>query len=222
MNENLNKLISQKLEEGRSYRRALPFTARQRQEQNSCTVEGYATTFDEPYELFRYDNWEGYRVLVREQVDPSAFEGCDMSDTIMQYNHEGRVYARVSNGTLKMRTDGHGLYIEADLSGTESGRQLYDEIRGGYTNRMSFGFTVAKDKREQETDEEAKTITVTRTLMRIGKLYDVSAVSIPANDGTEISARAYSDGVIAMLTEERRKAEKIERQKQKIRILTEV
>lgn len=221
MNENLIKTINQRLDEGRSYRRAQPFEARQMGEDRQV-VEGYATTFNEPYELFQYDDWQGYRVHIMEQVDPGAFAECDMADTIMQYNHEGRVFARVSNGTLKLRTDQHGLYTEADLSGTEIGRQLYEEIRDGYTNRMSFGFTVTKDKRETEKDEDNKTITVLRTITRIGKLYDVSAVSIPANDGTEISARSWCDGVIASLAEEFRAAEEIERQKARIRILTEV
>lgn len=221
MNEKLRKTIDQRLNEGRSYRRAQPFEIRQ-QDGERREVTGYATTFNEPYELFHYDNWEGYRVHILEQVDPGAFGSCDMSDTIMQYNHEGRVYARVSNGTLKLRTDQHGLFVEADLSGTEIGRQLYEEIRDGYTNRMSFGFQISKDKRQTERNEENKTITVLRTITGISKLYDVSAVSIPANDGTEISARSWCDGVIAELTEEFRKAEEIERKKQKIRILTEV
>ena len=217
----LMKDISRKLDEGRAYRRMPRFEIRQ-QDGGEMAVEGYATTFNEKYELFHYDNWEGYRVHVLEQVDPGAFTDCDMSDVIMQYNHEGRVYARVSNGTLSVRADGHGLYIKADLSGTALGQQLYDEIKGGYTNRMSFGFTVSKDRRETERDEENKVITVTRTITGISKLYDVSAVSIPANDGTEISARSYCDGVIQELAEEFRKAEKKERQKKVIRLLTEV
>ena len=221
MSEKIEKTIMQRLNEGRSYRKAQPFEIRQ-QNGDRREVTGYATTFNEPYELFCYDNWEGYRVHVMEQVDPGAFASCDMSDTIMQYNHEGRVYARVSNGTLKLRIDQHGLFVEADLSGTEIGRQLYEEIRDGYTNRMSFGFRISKDKRETERDEENKVITVTRTITGISKLYDVSAVSIPANDGTEISARSYVDGVIAWLTEERRSAENRERQKKKIKLLTEV
>ena len=220
-NEKLNKTISERLEEGRSYRKARPFEVRQ-QDDGRKEVTGYATTFNEPYELFHYDNWEGYRVRILEQVDPEAFEQCDMTDTIMQYNHEGRVFARVSNGTLKIRTDQHGLFVEADLSGTEIGRQLYEEIRDGYTNRMSFGFTITKDKREEERDEDNKTITVTRTITKIGKLYDVSAVSIPANDGTEISARSWCDGVIAELAEEFREAEEIKDRKTRLRILTEV
>lgn len=217
----LNKTIEEKLNEGRSYRNMVNFEVREADE-GDMIAEGYATTFDEPYELFSYDNWNGYRVHVLEQVAREAFDDTDMSDTIMQYNHEGRVFARVSNQTLKLRTDSHGLHVEADLSGTEIGRQLYEEIKGGYTNRMSFGFTVSKDSRTEERDDENKEITVLRTITGISRLWDVSAVSIPANDGTAISARSWCDGVIAELTEEFRKAEEKERQKQRIKILSEV
>lgn len=219
--EKLNKTIEDKLNEGRSYRDMQNFEIRA-DVPDQMVARGYATTFNEPYELFSYDNWEGYRVHFMEQVDPLAFEETNMSDTIMQYNHEGRVFARVSNQTLSLRTDAHGLLVEADLGGTEIGRQLYEEIKGGYTTRMSFGFTVAKDTRAEERDEDNKVITILRTITGIKTLWDVSAVSIPANDGTEISARSWCDGVIAELTEEFREAEKRNRQKQRIRILTEV
>ena len=145
-----------------------------------------------------------------------------MSDVIMQYDHEGRVFARVGNGTLQLEADDHGLKIIANLGGTEIGRQLYEEIEGGYTNRMSFGFIVSKDTRTEDRDEDNKEITIIRTILKISKLFDVSAVSLPANDGTEISARSWCDGVIAELTEEFRKAEDREKQKAKIRILLEV
>jgi len=128
-----------------------------------------------------------------------------MSDVIMQYDHQGRVFARNSNGTLEINTDDHGLFMSADLSGTEIGRQLFEEIKGGYTNKMSFGFTVDEDKREVTENRENGTVDVLRTITKIRKLYDVSAVSLPANDGTEISARSYCDGVIAELEAERLK-----------------
>lgn len=217
--EKLIKTIEDKLNEGRSYRNMHSFEVRE-DEKDRKIARGYATTFNEPYELFSYDNWEGYRVHFMEQVDPAAFEECDMSDVIMQYNHGGRVFARVSNQTLTLRADHHGLMVEADLGGTEIGRQLYEEIKGGYTNRMSFGFTARKDKRAEERDEDNKIITITRTITDIKRLWDVSAVSIPANDGTEISARSWCDGVIAQLTEEFRKAEEKKKRIQKIRILT--
>ena len=219
--ETLNKTMEDKLNEGRSYRNMVNFEVRE-SDDDEMIAEGYATTFNEPYELFSYDNWEGYRVHFMEQVDPDAFRETEMDDTIMQYNHEGRVFARVSNRTLQLRTDSHGLHVRADLGGTEIGRQLYEEIKGGYTNRMSFGFTVAKDTRTEERDDDNKVITILRTITKIKRLWDVSAVSIPANDGTEISARSWCDGVIAELTEEFRKAEEVAIKKAKIRILTEV
>lgn len=212
--ETLNKTIEEKLNEGRSYRNMQSFEA-----QDEMTARGYATTFDEPYHLFDYDDWGGYRVQLWEQVDQHAFDKTDMRDTIMQYNHEGRVFARVKNNTLRLRPDAHGLYVEADLGGTEIGRQLYEEIKGGYTDKMSFGFTVASDERTEERDEENKTIKILRTITGVKTLWDVSAVSIPANDGTAISARSYCDGVIAELTEEFRKAEERRRKIKRIKIL---
>lgn len=207
-----NKDVKEKLTEGRQYRavievRALPGEGEAR------IVEGYATTFDQPYELWR----DGPDYIFLEQVDRGAFDKTDMSDVIMQYDHVGRVFARTSNGTLELRTDDHGLHIRADLSGTEIGRQLYEEIKGGYTDKMSFGFTVDAD--ERLITEEAGVVTILRTIKSIGKLYDVSAVSLPANNATEISARSWCDGVIAQLAEERREAEARERKKKKISIM---
>ena len=211
----INKSIEDKLREGRQYRDMQTFEA-----QDEMIARGYATTFNEPYLLFDYDDWDGYRVHFWEQVDPRAFTNTKMNDTIMQYNHEGRVFARVKNGTLSLRPDEHGLYVEANLGGTELGRQLYEEIKGGYTDKMSFGFTVSADELKQERNDEDKEIKILRTITDIGTLWDVSAVSIPANDGTEISARSWADGVISELTEEFRKAEEKERQRKRIKILT--
>ena len=128
------------------------------------------------------------------------------NDVIMQYDHEGRVFARTKNGTLALAADSAGLKVTADLGGTEIGRQLFAEIKGGYTDKMSFGFTVAEDKRETTRDLENNTVTVNRTITKIKKLYDVSAVSLPANDATSISARKFLDGEI-----ERIKAERLQR-----------
>lgn len=220
----MSKTIEEKLTEGRSYRYMRNFEVREVNDDsgNEMVATGYATTFNEPYELGQFDDWDGYRVHVLEQISPDAFNKCDMSDTIMQYNHEGRVFARVRNNTLKLNTDEHGLFVEADLSGTEIGRNLFEEIRGGYTDKMSFGFTVSSQEKTETRDDDKKIRTILRTITGIKKLWDVSAVSIPANDGTEISARSYCDGVIAELQEEFRKAEKIKKQKQRIKILSEV
>lgn len=213
------KTILQKLDEGRQYRNIDVASFERRAEGDTeKTVSGYATTFNQPYELYR-DAWNGYVYIVREQVDPNAFAETDLSDVIMQYDHEGRVFARTSNGTLELDPDEHGLHIRANLGGTELGRQLFEEIEGGYTNKMSFGFRVGKDKREEteERDDETGIVTVTvlRTILEISRLYDVSAVSLPANDATSISARSYCDGVIAELREEFLKRED---QRKRIRI----
>lgn len=165
---------------------------------SSMIVEGYATTFSEAYELYSFD-----RYTVREQIAPTAFEQCDMSDVIMQYDHSGKVLARTRNKTLALAVDSRGLKIRADLSGTEAARQLYAEIKGGFIDRMSFAFVVGEQKRETTEDKESGHIDVLRTITRISKLYDVSAVSIPANDATEISARACCDGLIAEAEAER-------------------
>lgn len=218
----MSQTIKEKIESGREYRKTQAFEIRVNKDApEEKRVEGYATTFNEPYPLFSYDDWDGYRVHVMEQVDSRAFDKCDMSDVIMQYDHEGRVFARKSNGTLKLTADSHGLLIDADLGGTRLGQDIYEEIKGGYTTKMSFGFTVSKDKREEERDDENKVRTITRTILSVGKLYDVSAVSLPANDATEISARGYVDGVIAQLKEEFLEAEKRNKKKQIIKILLE-
>ena len=172
-------------------------------------VEGYASTFDEPYKLYSGEGWELW-----ETVDRSAFDDTDMNDVIMQYNHEGRVFARTRNNTLSVEPDEKGLFISADLGGTEIGRELYEEISGGYTDRMSFGFTVTGDIEEREQNEAGVWI-YTRHITSVGKLFDVSAVSIPANDGTSISADAVTrsiddlrDGVIERIQAERLEEEK--------------
>lgn len=209
----LPKKIEDKLNEGRTYRNVQKIETRDA-EDGRKVVAGYATVFNTPYELWSMD---GYTVL--EQIDPSAFDECDMSDVIMQYNHEGRVFARISNDTLSVSADDVGLAVEADLGGTELGAQVYEEIAGGYTDKMSFGFRVGEDKREITEDRETGQVTVLRTITRISKLYDVSAVSIPANDATNISARSYGEGVIAELLGE---IEKREATKKRIKILCEV
>ena len=173
-------------------------------------VKGYASTFNEPYTLYENDDWR-----FNEVVDARAFDNTDMSDVIMQYDHEGRVFARMSNNTLTVVPDEKGLLIEADLGGTELGRQLYEEIRGGYTNKMSFGFTVDGEDILDTKDVDGKALTV-RTITSVRKLYDVSAVSLPANDATSISVRSLTDGEIERIRAERLEAEKLELRRRKL------
>lgn len=195
----------------REYRRCSEFRTLS---DGECTVEGYATTFDQPYLLYDAGDY-----MVYETIDRHAFDACDMSDVIMQYDHAGHVYARNKNGTLRLNPDDIGLKVTAELGGTSTGRQLYEEIKGGYTDKMSFCFVVSDAKRESEL-RDGKTI-VTRRITGIKKLYDVSAVSVPANDTTSISARALCDGVIAELEAERLSALDIARRKLEIKLKME-
>lgn len=172
-------------------------------EEAAKIVSGYASTFDEPYLLFSDDEVE-----VWEQVDRSAFDNTDMSDVIMQYDHQGRVFARIRNNTLTVEPDDIGLFVRADLGGTDIGRELFQEIEGGYTDKMSFGFTVNEDRREVTKTEEGKS-RMMRTITEVGKLFDVSAVSMPANPTTSISAR-FLDGAIEEMRAERLKAKELE------------
>lgn len=203
-----------KMGDGREYRAMTMSVRASDDDDGRMIVEGYATTFNQPYML-----GEEKHFRVMEQVDASAFTACDMSDVIMQYDHAGRVFARNKNGTLLVSTDTIGLKVTADLGGTDIGRQLYQEIRGGYTDKMSFGFTVDEDTRTYTYDEATDTETCMRTILRIKKLYDVSAVSLPANDMTSISARRYANGVIGAIKAERlTRANKIK----KLKLLLEV
>lgn len=182
-------------------------------------VTGYASTFDEPYVLYDGDGWKYLEV-----VDRGAFDNTDMSDVIMQYDHRGRVFARTRNNTLTVKPDDKGLFIEADLGGTEIGRELYEEIRGGYTDRMSFGFTVNGEFEEYEKTEEGVAL-YTRHITSVEKLYDVSAVSLPANDGTSIEADAttrsignLTDGVIERIQAERLEEQRIELERRRAEV----
>lgn len=200
---------------GINYRKmTMEFRKAENEKEDSYIVEGYATTFNEPYTLYEDEDFR-----YNEQVASGSFDECDLSDVIMQYDHQGRVYARLSNKTLELKVDEHGLLVRANLGGTEEGRKLYEEIKGGYTNKMSFGFTVAEDSEERHKGEDGKD-EYTRTIIKFRKLYDVSAVSLPANDGTEISARSLINGVIdrrsqeSASAEEQKKAEEEARKKE--------
>ena len=198
----LTEKLQQKIDNGREYRSMQMEVS----EADDYMVVGYATTYDEPYHLYKTMDKKGNEVEVKEVVSRNAFDNTDMSDVIFQYDHEGRVFARLSNNTMTLESNEHGLLVRAYLGGTEIGRNLYEEIKGGYTNKMSFGFTVAKDHMSYDGNAYVRSIDA------IGKLYDVSAVSLPQNNNTEIySARKHIDGVIDELETERARAEEEER-----------
>lgn len=192
------------IKNNREYRNCFDIKAREKDD-GSYIVEGYATTLDNPYVL-----WKDGDVEVKEQIARTAFDGADMSDVIFLYNHEGMVYARQKNGTLTLDVDERGLKVTADLGSIASSRELYEAIQSGLVDQMSWAFTV----KEQAYDKEQRL----RTITKVDKVYDVSAVSIPANPATSISARDYFNGVIEVERAERLRAEERERARQKIHI----
>lgn len=173
-------------------------------------VEGYASTF-EPYLLMHTDDADYY-----ERIEPTAFDGADLSDVVFRVDHQGPVYARTSAGTVELWTDDHGLGQRTDLGKTQRARELHADIAAGNYPKMSFAFSVAEDHYDKATH--------TRVIDRIAKVYDVSPVCFPANPTTElnISTRDWLNGVIEAERAERLEAERRERLKQKIKIMLEV
>lgn len=198
------------IKETREYRSMELRSAVQGEEKN-YNVEGYATTFDSPYELYRDGKY-----IVMEQVSRDAFKDTDRSDVIFQYDHEGMVYARTRNNTLQLSEDEHGLKVFADLGSTEASRGVWDAIDKGLIDRMSFAFTVAGESYEEEELENGD-VKILRTITKIGKLYDVSAVSFPANEQTSISARSKFNGVIEQFEAERLQAQKDKEERQALK-----
>lgn len=199
--------------ENRQYR-SLPFaTPPQAEKKNKfdsdCYVEGYAAKY-ERYELFRFGDQ-----IVYEEFVPGCFRDCDMSDVIFQFDHAGKVYARMSNNTLTVDPDDIGLFICADLSKTSAARGMYEDIQVGNVTKMSWGFM--PDYKTIETIEHGNEITIRHH--HIEKIYDVSAVSIPANNNTEIQARNFADGVIGEMLKE---VQKRKNHIKKIKLLLEV
>lgn len=165
-----------------------PVTEGQKRFDTEKYVEGYAAKY-EKYLLWDDGEWG----KTYERFEPGCFANTDMSDVIFQFDHRGRVFARTTNNTLAVGADDTGLFMAADLDKTELARGLYEDIKAGMITKMSWRFKVGKYYVERE--EGSKDCTIVHT--EIPKIYDVSAVSIPANDNTEINARDFVHGVMA-------------------------
>lgn len=182
-------------------------------------VEGFATTFNQPYLL-----WDDGETQFWEQIADRAFVDTDLSDVIFLHNHEGICMARTRmregvNPTLILQPQAHGLFVAADLGMREEGRNEYRAITGGLVYQMSFAFTVREDTYTEKTPN-----TILRTITDVRKVYDVSSVDMPANPNTVIdgATRSAFEGYIGRREQERLKAEARDRQKRKIKILMEV
>lgn len=136
-------------------------------------VEGYAVVFDSVTDL----GW------IKEVVDKNAFNGCDMSDVCMKYNHSDEllIMARTRNNSLQLIIDERGLKVRAELIDTTQNRDIYKMIQAELLTKMSFAFIVSEEEIDYETN--------TRRILRIDKLFDVSVVDVPAYESTEIYAR---------------------------------
>lgn len=145
-------------------------------------AEGYATTY-EPYVL-----WEDADGPIYERFERGCFAQCDLSDVIYQLNHQGTVFARQTNGSLIVEPDDVGLFVAVDLGRTAAARAHHEEIEAGMITKMSWGFLLG----DYYFDKASRTIVHTA----VKKIFDVSGVSIPANQNTEINARSWADGVI--------------------------
>ena len=187
----------------REYRN-MTFEVREDGAEPSFLVEGYASTF-EPYKLMEIDGLD-----YNEKIDEHAFDDTDMTDVVYRIDHEGKVFARSSAGTITLDIDEHGLHQVTDLSKTKAGREHFEEIKAGLYPQMSFAFTVAEDHYDNETR--------TRIVDKVAKIYDISSVAFPANDTTELHVRDYFNGVIE--AEKAAEAERLQAEEERRRDLT--
>jgi len=186
--------------------RALPIEGEEGKEE--LWVEGYAARFNSPTVLFEMDGVE-----YKEQIASDAFTDCRMEDVIFNYNHGGRVMARTRNNTLQVAVDDNGLFVRARLDGTEEGRSLYSDIQNGYVDRMSFRFTIGQEAYDYQNRMW--------TVLRVKRLYDVSAVDIPAYDDTSIEARKADAEAVARENQHKTEVE-LARQKLILKLKLEV
>lgn len=147
-------------------------------------VEGYAAIFNERALIWESE-YSGYKYF--EVISPGAFDGADMSNVVMRYNHsdETPLLARTTNNTLILDVDQRGLHISATLADTTVGHDVYTLIKRGDITKMSFAFSVAKESAEEDRDAK----TYTRNIQQFGTIFDVAPVNFPAYEGTSLEAR---------------------------------
>ncbi len=143
-------------------------------------VEGYATTYNQPYELYT----DEYGVAHYEMIQAGALQGAEMADVVMLYDHDSRVVARTTNGTLLLfPNDPAGLLVAADLSKSDFAQQIHGDIKAKLLTQMSWTFEVAPGGEYYDQANHTWVIT------KIRRVYEVAAVALPANEDTVIEAR---------------------------------
>lgn len=212
--ENIEKLISEKEVQFRDFRLTAVETRKAEDGTEEMIVEGVACTMNQETTIYRGAGWEWHEIIA-----DGAFASCDMTDVIFNYNHSGRVYARTRNATLEVWVEGLELKMRAKLRADDQGhKELHEDIKAGNIDRMSFAFHVSSSKWEYRVENNME-IDI-RIITGIDKLYDVSAVDIPAYDTTSISARSQFSAVSEKrAAESRRVAEELELRKQQLLLL---
>ena len=154
-------------------------------------IVGKATPFNERSQLL---SW------FREQIVPTAFEGCDMSDVVCLKNHDnnlplGRKNDAVGINTLSLEVKADGLYFVTQPPDTQNGRDTIEEIRAGSILGCSFQFVIAPGGSDWDTDPE--TGVEIRTIKKIQKLYDVGPVTFPAylQTNTDVAKRDHESAI---------------------------
>lgn len=147
-------------------------------------VSGYALKFDKETQIGNR-NYGWIEKISREAMNTSI-----LTDVILCFNHSwDKMLARTTNGSLTLSVDDVGLLFNANIVNTTEGRDIFKLIKNGLINRMSFAVEILKSKWEiSEIDNEPDR----RTITEFGRFYDVSAVTFPAYEDTNISARGYN------------------------------
>lgn len=210
--ENIEKLMNDKGMEFRNFKITNLESRTADDGTKQLIVEGVPCVYDTETVLYKSKNHE-----YRERIAAGAFKSADVTDVIFNYNHHGRVYARTRNNSLRLENKPDGLHMRAELiAGDEGHEQLYRDIKSGLIDRMSFAFTVEECSYEYIEQKDNQPDITVRTVTKVKKLYDVSAVDIPAYDTTSISARRSFDA-----EREKRNAESIRRKKLELKLKIE-
>lgn len=181
-----------KIDKEKIERRTMKVTVPETEERDAqgaeqMVVEGYAVIFEQP-QTYQF----GERTYT-ETIKRGALDNADMRRTVMRYNHDDSVFAlaRTKNGSLQMNIDDIGLKIRAELIDTQSNRDVYKMIKAGLIDEMSFAFTVAENGDVWTYADDYRT--VTRDILAIDTVYDVSAVDTGFYESTSIYARATAN-----------------------------
>lgn len=201
-----------------SVRRSYTVSDFQTSTEERYNIEGHAAVFSQ---LVNIGGW------FNEIIERGAFDGCDFSDVSLFVNHDtnqiplARSRSITSNSTMDLEVDEIGLFIRAnvDIENNPEAKTLHSSISRGDMDGMSFMFRI-KDQKWENLDTDMPT----RHILKISKVYEVSAVNYPAYDQTDINARDKSDLDFAkQAVEEARSKEKpknqIEIERLKIQIL---